>query len=315
MNQISPLAYIHPEAQIGDNNIIGPFCCIDKDVVIGDNNILMNSVTIHNGARIGNENEIFPGASISTKPQDLKYRGESTTCEIGNKNSIRENVTISRGTASKGTTKVGNNNLLMETVHVAHDCILGDNLIIGNSTKFAGEVVVDSNAVISGAVLCHQFCHIGGYVMIQGGSRFSQDIPPYIIAGKEPIRYAGINLVGLRRRGFSNELIDLIHNAYRLLYSKGILAEGILEIKRNIQITKEIQYIIDFVESSKSFSITFAFLLPSWARLRIRFLFTDTTAISAPAKKAFMRVKNNKSNKSNKIEFPAGSASIKNNSS
>lgn len=251
MNQISPLAYIHPEAQIGDNNIIGPFCCIDKDVVIGDNNILMNSVTIHNGARIGNENEIFPGASISTKPQDLKYRGESTTCEIGNKNSIRENVTISRGTASKGTTMVGNNNLLMETVHVAHDCILGDNLIIGNSTKFAGEVVVDSNAVISGAVLCHQFCHIGGYVMIQGGSRFSQDIPPYIIAGKEPIRYAGINLVGLRRRGFSNELIDLIHNAYRLLYSKGILAEGILEIKRNIQITKEIQYIIDFVESSK----------------------------------------------------------------
>lgn len=251
MNQISPLAYIHPEAQIGDNNIIGPFCCIDKDVVIGDNNILMNSVTIHNGARIGNENEIFPGASISTKPQDLKYRGESTTCEIGNKNSIRENVTISRGTASKGTTKVGNNNLLMETVHVAHDCILGDNLIIGNSTKFAGEVVVDINAVISGAVLCHQFCHIGGYVMIQGGSRFSQDIPPYIIAGKEPIRYAGINLVGLRRRGFSNELIDLIHNAYRLLYSKGILAEGILEIKRNIQITKEIQYIIDFVESSK----------------------------------------------------------------
>lgn len=251
MNQISPLAYIHPEAQIGDNNIIGSFCCIDKDVVIGDNNILMNSVTIHNGARIGNENEIFPGASISTKPQDLKYRGESTTCEIGNKNSIRENVTISRGTASKGTTKVGNNNLLMETVHVAHDCILGDNLIIGNSTKFAGEVVVDSNAVISGAVLCHQFCHIGGYVMIQGGSRFSQDIPPYIIAGKEPIRYAGINLVGLRRRGFSNELIDLIHNAYRLLYSKGILAEGILEIKRNIQITKEIQYIIDFVESSK----------------------------------------------------------------
>lgn len=160
-------------------------------------------------------------------------------------------MTISRGTASKGTTKVGNNNLLMETVHVAHDCILGDNLIIGNSTKFAGEVVVDSNAVISGAVLCHQFCHIGGYVMIQGGSRFSQDIPPYIIAGKEPIRYAGINLVGLRRRGFSNELIDLIHNAYRLLYSKGILAEGILEIKRNIQITKEIQYIIDFVESSK----------------------------------------------------------------
>lgn len=251
MNQISPLAYIHPEAQIGDNNIIGPFCYIDKDVVIGNNNTLQNSVTINNGARIGDNNEIFPGASISTKPQDLKYKGEITTCEIGNRNSIRENVTISRGTASKGTTKVGNNNLLMENMHVAHDCVLGDNLIIGNSTKFAGEVVVDSNAVISGSVLCHQFCRIGGYVMIQGGSRSSQDIPPYIIAGKEPIRYAGVNLVGLRRHGFSNELIDLIHNAYRLLYSKGIMAEGIMEIKKNLQITKEIQYIIDFVESSK----------------------------------------------------------------
>lgn len=251
MNQISPLAYIHPEAQIGDNNIIGPFCYIDKDVVIGNNNTLQNSVTINNGARIGDNNEIFPGASISTKPQDLKYKGEITTCEIGNRNSIRENVTISRGTASKGTTKVGNNNLLMENMHVAHDCVLGDNLIIGNSTKFAGEVVVDSNAVISGSVLCHQFCRIGGYVMIQGGSRSSQDIPPYIIAGKEPIRYAGVNLVGLRRHGFSNELIDLIHNAYRLLYSKGVMAEGIMEIKKNLQITKEIQYIIDFVESSK----------------------------------------------------------------
>ena len=251
MNQISPLAYIHPEAQIGDNNIIGPLCYIDKDVVIGNNNTLQNSVTINNGARIGDDNEIFPGASISTKPHDLKYKGEITTCEIGNRNSIRENVTISRGTASKGTTKVGNNNLLMENMHVAHDCVLGDNLIIGNSTKFAGEVVVDSNAVISGSVLCHQFCRIGGYVMIQGGSRFSQDIPPYIIAGKEPIRYAGVNLVGLRRHGFSNELIDLIHNAYRLLYSKGIMAEGIVEIKKNLQITKEIQYIIDFVESSK----------------------------------------------------------------
>jgi len=251
MNQISPLAYVHPDAQLGDNNIIGPFCYIDRDVVIGDNNNLQNSVTINIGARIGNGNDIFPGASISTKPQDLKYRGETTTCYVGDNNSIRENVTISRGTASKGKTVVGNNNLLMENMHVAHDCVFGNNLIIGNSTKFGGEVSIDDNAIISASVLCHQFCHIGGYVMIQGGSRFSQDIPPYIIAGKEPIRYAGINIVGLRRRGFSNELIDLIHDAYRLLYSKGVLAEGIQEIKNNLQITPEIQYIIDFVESSK----------------------------------------------------------------
>lgn len=251
MNQISPLAYVHPEAILGDNNIIGPFCYIDRDTVIGDNNVLQNSVTINVGARIGNGNEIFPGASLSTKPQDLKFKGETTTCQIGDGNSIRENVTISRGTASKGKTIVGNNNLLMENMHIAHDCVVGNNCIVGNSTKFAGEVTIDDNAIISATVLTHQFCKIGSYVMIQGGCRFSQDIPPYIIAGKEPTKYCGINLVGLRRRGFSNELIDSIHEAYRLLYSKGVLKEGIEEIKKDLQITPEIQYIIDFVESSK----------------------------------------------------------------
>ena len=251
MNQISPLAYVHPEAILGDNNIIGPFCYIDRDTVIGDNNVLQNSVTINVGARIGNGNEIFPGASLSTKPQDLKFKGEITTCQIGDGNSIRENVTISRGTASKGKTIVGNNNLLMENMHIAHDCVVGNNCIVGNSTKFAGEVTIDDNAIISATVLTHQFCKIGSYVMIQGGCRFSQDIPPYIIAGKEPTKYCGINLVGLRRRGFSNELIDSIHEAYRLLYSKGVLKEGIEVIKKNLQITPEIQYIIDFVESSK----------------------------------------------------------------
>ena len=251
MNQISPLAYVHPEAILGDNNIIGPFCYIDRDTIIGDNNVLQNSVTINVGARIGNGNEIFPGASLSTKPQDLKFKGEITTCQIGDGNSIRENVTISRGTASKGKTIVGNNNLLMENMHIAHDCVVGNNCIVGNSTKFAGEVTIDDNAIISATVLTHQFCKIGSYVMIQGGCRFSQDIPPYIIAGKEPTKYCGINLIGLRRRGFSNELIDSIHEAYRLLYSKGVLKEGIEEIKKNLQITPEIQYIIDFVESSK----------------------------------------------------------------
>lgn len=251
MNQISPLAFVHPEAKLGDNNIIGPFCYIDRNTVIGNNNVLQNSVTIHVGARIGDGNEIFPGASISTKPQDLKFRGEETTCEVGNNNSIRENVTISRGTASKGKTVVGSNNLLMECVHVAHDCELGSGLIIGNSTKFAGEVVVDDNAIVSANVLVHQFCHIGGYVMIQGGCRFSQDIPPYVIAGKEPTKYCGLNLVGLRRRGFSNELITKLHDAYRLLYSKGILKEGLEEIKANMAVTPEIQYLIDFVTTSK----------------------------------------------------------------
>ena len=250
-NQISPLAFVHPEAKLGDGNIIGPFCYIDRNTAIGDGNVMQNSVTINYGARIGSGNEIFPGASISTKPQDLKFRGEDSICEVGDNNSIRENVTISRGTASKGTTVVGNNNLLMENMHIAHDCIIGSHCIIGNSTKFAGEVTVDDHAIISAEVLIHQFCHIGGYVMVQGGSRTSQDIPPYIIAGKEPIRYAGVNLVGLRRRGFSNEQIDQIHTAYRLLYSKGLIAEGIEEIKKSLKVSVDIKYIIDFVESSK----------------------------------------------------------------
>ena len=247
-NLISPMAYVHPDAKLGDNN---PFCYIDADVVIGDNNVMQNSVTLNKGTRMGSGNEIFPGASISTKPQDLKFRGEETVCEIGDNNSIRENVTISRGTASRGTTKVGSNNLLMENMHIAHDCIIGNYCIIGNSTKFAGEVIVDDCAIISAEVLIHQFCHIGGYVMVQGGSRTSQDIPPYVICGKEPIRFAGLNLVGLRRRGFSNETITNLREAYRLLYSKGLMKEGIEEIKANLEVTPEIQYIIDFVESSE----------------------------------------------------------------
>ena len=252
MNQIHPLAYVHPEAQLGDNNFIGPFCYIDRDVVIGDNNVFQNSVTINQGARIGNGNEVFPGASLSTKPQDLKFKGEVTTCQIGDNNSIRENVTISRGTASKGTTIVGSNNLLMENMHIAHDCVVGNGCIIGNSTKFAGEVVVDDFAIISAVVRCHQFCHIGSYVMIQGGSRFSQDIPPYIIAGKEPIRYAGINLIGLRRRGFSAETIQNIHEAYRIIYQGNLTrADAIRQIKEVLPLTPEIQYIIDFVENSQ----------------------------------------------------------------
>lgn len=251
MNRISPLAYVHPDAILGENNIVGPFCFIDKNTIIGDNNNFQNSVTIHYGARIGNNNEIFPGASISTKPQDLKFKGEDTTCQIGDNNSIRENVTISRGTASKGTTIVGSDNLLMENMHIAHDCVIGNHCIIGNTTKFAGEIVVDDYAIISATALFHQFTHIGGYVMVQGGSRCSKDVPPYIMAGREPVRYEGINIVGLRRRGFSNETISQIHDAYRLLYSKGVLNEGIEEIKKNLPMTPEIQYIIDFIQTSK----------------------------------------------------------------
>ena len=251
MNQIHPLAVVDPEAKLGDNNVIGPFCVIDKNVELGDNNKLLNNVTLHFGARIGNGNEFFPGASISTKPQDLKFQGEETLCVIGDNNSIRENVTISRGTASRGKTVVGNNNLLMENMHIAHDCIIGNGCIIGNSTKIAGEVEVDDFAIISACCLFHQFIRVGSYILFQGGCRTSQDIPPFIIAGKEPIRYAGVNLVGLRRRGFSNETIDAIHDAYRIIYAQPIMKDGVAEARAKYPDVKEVEYICSFIESSK----------------------------------------------------------------
>lgn len=252
MSKISPLAFIDPSAKVGENCEIGPFCFIDKNVVIGDNNVLMPSVTIMEGTRMGNGNRLFPGAVIGAVPQDLKFRGEETTTEIGDNNTIRENVTIHRGTASKGKTVVGSNNLIMENAHIAHDCEMGSGIIMGNSTKLAGEVVVDDNAIISAAVLVHQFCRIGGYTMVQGGSRTSKDIPPFIIGGKEPISYCGLNIVGLRRRGFAPELIENIHNAYRLIYNSNLTVnEAVEQIKAEIPMSKEIEYIIEFVTSSQ----------------------------------------------------------------
>ncbi len=249
---INPLAYIHPDAKIGENVEIGPFVYIDKNVVIGDNNIIMANVNILYGSRLGNGNTIFPGAVIGAIPQDLKFRGEETTVEIGDNNKIRENVTINRGTSAKEKTVVGSNNLLMESVHVAHDCIIGSNCIIGNSTKFGGEVIVDDNAIISASVLCHQFCHVGGYVMVQGGARFSKDIPPFIIAGRDPIEYSGINLVGLRRRQYSNEQIEDIHNVYRLIYQSGLnITEALEKVEKEVPMSKDIEYIVNFISSSK----------------------------------------------------------------
>lgn len=252
MSKISPLAFIDPSAKVGENCEIGPFCFIDKNVVIGDNNVLMPSVTIMEGTRMGNGNRLFPGAVIGAVPQDLKFRGEETTTEIGDNNTIRENVTIHRGTASKGKTVVGSNNLIMENAHIAHDCEVGSGIIMGNSTKLAGEVVVDDNAIISAVVLVHQFCRIGGYTMVQGGSRTSKDIPPFIIGGKEPISYCGLNIVGLRRRRFAPELIENIHNAYRLIYNSNLTVnEAVEQIKAEIPMSKEIEYIIEFVTSSQ----------------------------------------------------------------
>ncbi len=250
MNTIHPTAVIHPDAKLGDGNTIGPYCVIDADVEIGNDNNLLSHVILHGGLRMGSGNEIFPGASLATKPQDLKYKGEKTYCIIGDNNSIRENVTISRGTASKGKTVVGSGNLLMEDMHLAHDCVMGNGCIVGNSTKFAGEITVDDNAIISACVLFHQFMRIGSYVMVQGGCRLPMDIPPYITIGKEPARYCGLNVIGLRRHGFTEDRINLIHDAYRIYYSAPIKSDALSEM-RTLGDSPDIKYIISFIESSK----------------------------------------------------------------
>ena len=246
---ISPLAHIHPGAKIGENCTIEPFVYIEDNVVIGDNCHIMAHASILSGTRMGNNNKIYHGAVIAATPQDLKFVGEETTAEIGDNNMIRENVTISRGTASKGTTKVGSNNLLMENSHIGHDSVVGSGCIIGNSTKIAGEVTIHDCAILSACVLVHQFSHIGSYVMIQGGSRINKDVPPYIIVGREPARYSGLNIIGLRRRGFTNEAIKSVHEAYRQIYESGtIVSTALARIKESCNITPEVENVLNFSE-------------------------------------------------------------------
>ena len=249
---ISPLAYIHPEAKIGENCEIGPFCYIDRNVVIGDNNTLMNSVTVLYGSRIGKGNIFFPGAVIGAIPQDLKFVGEESTAEIGDNNKIRENVTINRGTAAKGRTVVGSGNLLMEGVHVAHDAIVGNQCIIGNGTKLAGETIIDDKAILSAHVLLHQFCRVGSYVMVGGGTRSSQDILPFSMIARDPAAFCGLNVVGLKRRGFDRETIDNIHRTYQIiLQGTGLLKDLLEQVENEIPQSAERDYILDFIRSSK----------------------------------------------------------------
>ncbi|MFC2152542.1 acyl-ACP--UDP-N-acetylglucosamine O-acyltransferase [Bacteroidota bacterium] len=246
------LAYIHPEAKIGENVIIEAFAWIDKNVVIGDDTWIGPNTTIMEGARIGKNCKIFPGAVVSAIPQDLKFKGEETTAEIGDNTTLRECVTVNRGTASKGKTVVGNNCLLMAYVHIGHDSFLKNNIIISNSTNVAGEIVIDDFAVISGDVQIHQFVHIGGHVMISGGSLVRKDVPPYITVAHEPVSYVGVNSVGLRRRGFSNETISQIQDIYREIFVKEQnVTQALKYIETEIKQSAERDYILDFFKNSE----------------------------------------------------------------
>ncbi|MFZ5430698.1 MAG: acyl-ACP--UDP-N-acetylglucosamine O-acyltransferase [Bacteroidota bacterium] len=247
-----PLAYVHPESVIAENVVIEPFVTIDKDVVIGEGTRIGSNVTILPGTRIGKNCNIFPGAVIGAVPQDLKFRGEYTTVEIGNNTTIREFVTVNRGTAAKGKTVVGNNCLLMAYVHVAHDCVVGNNVILVNNTQLAGEVIVDDFAILAGMVAVHQFVHVGSHVMIAGGSLVRKDVPPFIKAGREPLAYVGINSIGLRRRNFSNEKIREVQDIYRYIYQKGLNTSQAVEIiEAEMPASPERDEILLFIKDSK----------------------------------------------------------------
>lgn len=247
-----PFAYIHPAAKIHPSVVIDPFVTIDQNVEIGEGTHIYSNVTILEGARIGKHCKIFPGAVISGIPQDLKFKGEDTLAIIGDNTTIRECVTVNRGTVAKGKSVVGNNCLIMAYSHVAHDCVVGNNVIISNSSQLAGEVQVDDFAVIGGGTLIHQFSHLGSHVMIQGGSRINKDIPPFVKAGRDPIAYTGINSIGLRRRNFTNDQIRDIQEIYRYLYlSRLNVTDAVDRIEAELPATKERDEIIEFIRNSK----------------------------------------------------------------
>lgn len=250
MNQ--PLAYIHPDAKIDPSVKIGPFVTIEKNVEIGADTKIDANAVICEGTRIGKNCHIFPGAVLGEIPQDLKFKGEDTLAVIGDNCNIREFVTIHRGTASRGKTVIGNNNLIMAYCHVGHDCVMGNNIIMSNGVQLAGEVEVDDNAVIGGGALFHQFTHVGSNVMVQGGIKVTKDIPPYITAGRDPIVYAGINSVGLHRSGFSNEQIENIKDIYRIIYQLGLnTTQAVEKIEAEFAASKEKEDIILFIKNSQ----------------------------------------------------------------
>lgn len=251
MKLISSLAFVHPEATIGNNVIIDPFAYVDRNVEIGDGTRIMTHATILYGARIGKNCTIFPHATISAIPQDLKFKGEETVAIIGDRTVIRECATVNRGTASKGFTIVGEDCLIMAYSHVAHDCVIKNHVILGNAAQLAGEIEIEDYANVSGGTLIHQFTRIGAHAMIQGGSKIPKDIPPYVMVGREPISYVGLNVVGLRRRGFTSERINSIQEIYRYLYQSGYNTTQAMErIENELPVSVDRDYILNFVRNS-----------------------------------------------------------------
>jgi UDP-N-acetylglucosamine acyltransferase len=246
------LQQIDPKARIGKNVIISPFVTIMGDVEIGDNCWIGPNVVIMDGARIGNSCKIYPGAIISAEPQDLKYSGEYTTVEIGNNSTIREFVTINKGTKYSMKTSVGSHCLIMAYSHIAHDCKIGNHCILANNSALAGHIEVEDYAILGGVSAVHQFVKIGQHSFISGGSLVRKDVPPYVRAAKEPLSYVGINSVGLRRRGYNDERINRIHDIYRIIFVKNKnLSFAINEVEASIEDSSEKDTILQFIRNSE----------------------------------------------------------------
>lgn len=249
---IHPLSNVHPEAKIAASAIIEAFATVDKDVTVGENTWVGSGAVLMNGARIGNNCKIHQGAVIAGVPQDLKFVGEVTTAEIGDNTTVREYVTVNRGTNAKHKTVIGQNCLIMSYVHVAHDCVIGNNVILVSYVALAGEVEVDDWAIVGGKSAAHQFTRIGAHAMISGGSLIGKDVPPYTKAAHNPLSYVGINIIGLRRRGFTPEQTEMIHNIYRIVYQSGLnTTNALAKAEAELPVSEDRDYVLNFIRNSK----------------------------------------------------------------
>ena len=252
MTQIHSTALIDANAKIGDQVVIGPYSIVEGDVIIADGCQIGPQVYIADGSRIGKNCKIHKGTVVATLPQDLKFGGEKTLFEIGDETVVREFCTLNRGTKAHGKSSIGSHCLLMAYSHVAHDCTVGDHVIMANCVQLGGHVTVEDWAIIGGMSAVHQFCHVGQHCMVGAHFRVVQDVPPYIMASEEPLRYCGLNSIGLQRRGFSEQTTLLLKRAYRLLYRSGLnVTQAVAQIKEQVELIPEVQNVLDFIAASE----------------------------------------------------------------
>ncbi|MBM4159813.1 MAG: acyl-ACP--UDP-N-acetylglucosamine O-acyltransferase [Ignavibacteria bacterium] len=250
--RLDPHAVVSPKAILGENVHIGPFTVVEDDAAIGDGTWVGAHAVIHSGARVGRECRIHSFAAVGGPPQDLKYKGEPTILELGDRAVVREFVTLNRGTVSSGKTTIGSNSLFMAYAHVAHDCVVGDNVILANCVALGGHVTLGDWVIIGGLTPIHQFCMVGDHAMIGGGFRVVKDVPPYVLAANEPLICEGLNIIGLRRRGFAPHTIELLDRAFRLLYRSNLnVSQAVARIRQEIEPIPEVQNLLDFIAKSK----------------------------------------------------------------